>query len=68
MEKKFESKVFCSRRHVDRRRVKARRLSLKQEYLDHNPEKRVNMTDRRILADRRELLPEILNTFGEDAL
>ena len=68
MEKKFEPKVFCSRRHVDRRRVEDRRFFLKQEYFDHNPEKRVNMTDRRILADRRRLLPEILNTFREEDL
>jgi hypothetical protein len=66
MEKKFESKVFCSRRHVDRRRVEDRRLFLKKEYLDHKPERR-SMIDRRILADRRRMIPEIMNTFGEKA-
>ena len=67
MEKKFDSISFCSRRHVDRRRVEDRRLSLKQEYLDHKPERRVNMTDRRVLADRREWLPDTRDTFGEEA-
>ena len=68
MEKKFESKVFCSRRHVDRRRVEDRRLSLKKEYLDHNPERRVNMSDRRMNGDRRQMVPEILKTFWKEAL
>ena len=56
MEKKFESKVFCSRRHVDRRRVEDRRLFLKQEYLDHKPERRANMVGRRMTGDRRGYL------------
>ena len=68
MGNKFESKVFCSRRHVDRRRVKNRRLFFKQEYLDHKPERRVNMIGRRMIGERRRLLPDILNTFGEDVL
>ena len=54
--------------HVDRRRVKDRRLSLKQEYLDHNPERRVNIIGRLMLKDRRCVVSEILNTFGEDVL
>jgi hypothetical protein len=53
MENKFDSMSFCSRRHVDRRRVKDKRLSLKQEYLDHKPERRVKMIDRRMNGDRR---------------
>ena len=60
--------IFKIRSHVDRRRLKDRRLSLKQEYLDHKPERRVDLNDRRMLGERRELLPEILNTFGEEAL
>ena len=59
--------IFQTRLPVDRRRVEDRRLSLKQEYLD-NPERRVNMIKRRMLGDRRELLPEIINTFWEKAL
>jgi hypothetical protein len=68
MEKKFESKVFCSRRHVDRRRVEDRRLSLNKEYLDHKPERRVNMSDRRMNGDRRQMFPEIMDTFWKEAL
>ena len=67
MEKKFESKVFCSRRHVDRRRVEDRRLFLKQEYLDHNPERRINMSDRRLFGDRRLIITDALNTFWKEA-
>jgi hypothetical protein len=59
--------IFQKRLPVDRRRVEDRRLSLKQEYPDHNPERRVNMIKRRMLGDRRELLPEIMNTFWEKA-
>lgn len=65
MKKKLESKVFCSRRHVDRRRVEDRRLFLKKEYLDHKPERR-SMIDRRVLADRRQMLPNILKTFWKE--
>ncbi len=66
MEKKFKEIVFYIRRPVDRRKFKDRRSFLKQEYLDHKPERRVNMIDRRILGDRREVLPEIMNTFWKD--
>ena len=45
-----------TRRPVDRRRVKDRRSSLKQEGLDHYPERRVNMIKRRMLGDRRAML------------
>ena len=68
MKKKFVSKVFCSRRHVDRRRVEDRRLFLKQEYLDHNPERRVNMIDQRIHGGKRRLLPDLKDTFREEDL
>ena len=67
MEKKFESKVFCSRRHVDRRRVEDRRLFLKKDGLAHIPERRVNMIDRRMLSDRRGLFSEIMDTFWKEA-
>ena len=68
MEKNFGTMSFCSRRLVYRRRVEDRRLFLKHEYLDHNPERRVNMIKRRMLGDRRELLSEIMNSFWEKAL
>jgi hypothetical protein len=68
MGKKFKEIVFYTRRTFDRRKDEDRRLFLKQEYLDHDSERRVNMIGRRMLGDRRKLLPEILNTFGEDAL
>ncbi len=48
MGNKFDTMSFCSRRHVDRRRVEDRRLFLEQEYLDHKPERRVKMIDRRM--------------------
>ena len=66
MEKNFGTIVNYTRRPVDRRRVEDRRLFLKQEYLDHNPERRVNMIDQRIHEDKRRLLPEIINTFWKD--
>ncbi len=60
--------IIKSRRHVDRRRVEERRLSLKQEYLDHKPERRVNMINRRIHGDRRRVVSDIINTFWKEAL
>jgi hypothetical protein len=57
----------CTRSSVDRRKVKDRRLFLKQEYLDHIPERRVNMIDRRMLSDRRGLFSEIMDTFWKEA-
>ena len=42
--------IFQTRSPVDRRRVEDRRLFLKYEYLDHNPERRVNMIKRRMLC------------------
>ena len=67
MENKFDSMSFCSRRHVDRRRVEDRRLFLKQEYLDHKPERRINMSDRRLFGDRRRIITDALNTFWKEA-
>jgi hypothetical protein len=60
--------TFLTRSPVDRRRVEDRRLFLKHEDLDHNPERRVNMIKRRMHGDRRELLPKIMNTFWENSL
>ena len=67
MKKKFEARVFCSRRHVDRRRVEDRRSFLKQEALGHNPERRVNMIGRRLFGDRRRMIPDMLETFWKEA-
>ena len=52
MGNKFDTMSFCSRRHVDRRRVEDRRLFFKQEYLDHKPERRVKIIDRMVNGDR----------------
>ena len=68
MEKKFKEIVFYIRRPVDRRQFKDRRFFPRHEDLDHAPERRVNMIDRRMLGNRRELLPEIKNTFWKKAL
>ena len=68
MEKKFGTIAFYTRRLIDRRRVKDRRLFLKQEYLDLKPERRVSMNDRRMHGERRRMVYEILNSFGEDVL
>jgi hypothetical protein len=65
MEKNFGAIFFYTRRPGDRRSVEDRRLSLKQEYPDHNPERRGNMIGRRMIGDRRRLLPEIIYTFGK---
>ena len=55
--------------HVDRRRVKDRRSFLKQEYLDHNPERRVNMIGGRRIGDRRGILARYYEYFvGKRAL
>ena len=67
MERKFKSRIFCSRRPVDRRKFKDRRFFPRHEDLDHKPERRVNMIDRRILGDRRKLFSEVKNTFWKEA-
>ena len=65
---KIDSIYFCTRRHVDRRRVGGRRLFREQEYLDHKPERRVSMIDRRMNGGRRGVATDILNTFWKEAL
>ena len=60
-EKNNAKVIFQTRSPFDRRRVKDRRLFFKQEYLNHNPERRSIMIRRRTLRDRRELVPIILN-------
>ena len=68
MENKKAEVFFLTRQPDDRRRVGGRRLFRKQEGLDHNSERRVNMIKRRMLGDRREFLPEVMNTFQEVVL
>ena len=60
--------VFQARSSVDRRKVEDRRFYLRHEDLDHNSARRGNMIKRRILGDRRRLLPEIMYTFWKEAL
>ena len=60
---KLDGKVFYIRRPIDRREVKEKRLFLKQGYLDHNPERRVNKIDRRIHGDRRRMLSKLIYNF-----
>ena len=57
----------CTRSSVDRRKVKDRRLFLKQNNLDHIPERRANKIDRRMLSDRRGLFSKIMDTFWKEA-
>ena len=68
MQKKFGTIPFYTRRPVERRRVEDKRLFLKQEDLDHNPERRVNMVGRRMTGDRRRMLAEFLKTFWKEDL
>ena len=57
--------ISKTRSPVDRQRVKDRRSSLKQEGLDHYPERRVNMIKRRRLGDRRGILSRYYKYFVE---
>ena len=67
MEKNFGTIAFYTRRPDGRRRVNDRRLFLEQEYLDHNPERRINKSDRRLFGDRRLIITDALNTFWKEA-
>ena len=60
--------IIKTRLPVDRRMAVDRRLFLRYKFLDHNSERRVNIINRRMHGDRRELFPEILNTFWKEAL
>ena len=51
--------IFQTRSPVDRRVIVDRRSFHKQGYLKHNPERRINIYNRRRLRDRRELSPII---------
>jgi hypothetical protein len=58
---------FQIRSSVDRRRVEDRRFYHRHEDLNHDSGIRGNMIKRRMLGDRRRLLPEIMNTFWKEA-
>ena len=68
MENKKAEVTFQTRLSDDRRRSEDMRLSLNHEYLDHNPERRVNMVGRRMTGDRRRMLAEFLKTFWKEDL
>ena len=57
--------IFQIRLPVDRRMAVDRRLFLRHEFLCHKPERRVKIINRRMHGNRREFLPEIMNTFGK---
>ena len=57
--------IFQKRLPVDRRRVEDKRLFLKQEYLDHNTERRANTVGRRMIGDRRGMLSRYYKYFLE---
>jgi hypothetical protein len=61
--------IFRNRLPFDRRMFVDRRLFLEQEYLDHNPERRVNMIKRRIgKKDRRGWRFKIMSAFWRKVL
>ena len=60
--------IFQIRLPVDRRMAVDRRLFLRHKFLDYNPERRVNIINRRMHGDRRRFLPEIMNTFWKETL
>jgi hypothetical protein len=60
--------IFQTRLPVDRRMAVDRRLFLRHGLLDHTPERRVKIINRRMHGDRRKVLPEIMNTFWKEAL
>ena len=66
MEKNNAEVIFQTRSPVERRRVEGKRLSLKQEYLDHSPERRVNKIKRRMTGDRRRMLAEVIYSFWKE--
>lgn len=60
--------VFQIRSSVDRRKGEDRRFFPRYEDLHHDTLKHGNMIKRRMLGDRRRVLPEIMNTFWQEAL
>ena len=63
MENNNDKVIIKTRSPVDRRKFNNRRSFLKQGYLDHNPERRVNKIDRRIHGDRRRMLSKLIYNF-----
>ena len=68
MENKNADVIFQIRLPVDRRMAVNRRFFLRHEFLEHNPERRVNIITRRMHGDRRGVVSDILNTFWKEAL
>ena len=68
MEKKFKEIVFYTRSPIDRRRVEDRRFYTRHEDLEYDPARIRNKIKRRMLGDRRKVLPEIMKTFWKEAL
>ena len=60
--------IFQIRSSVDRRKVEDRRFYPRYEDFDHDPLRRGKVMNRRMLGDRRKVLPEIMNTFWKEAL
>ena len=60
--------IIKTRSPVDRRRVKDRRLFLKQGYPGHKPERRSNMIGRRMIGERRGLLSQYYEYFLEKSV
>ena len=65
MENKKAEVIFQTRSSDDRRRFEDMRESLNHEYLDHNPERRVNIRRRR--RDRRGFFARLMNTFWKES-
>ena len=58
--------IFQTRSSDDRRRSEDMRSSLNHEYLDHKPERRVNIRRKR-RRDRRGFLARLMNTFWKES-
>ena len=68
MENKKAEVIFQTRSSDDRRRLEDRRFYTRHKDLGHDPARIGNMIKRRMLGDRRKVLPEIMNTFWKEAL
>ena len=60
MENYNANETYQIRSLTDRRKVNDRRSFLNQENTDHNPEKRVNRTRRRMFTDRRSWFSKLM--------
>ena len=59
MENKKAEVIFQTRSSDDRRRVEDRRFYTRHEDLEHDPARIRNKIKRRMLGDRRKVLPEL---------